>query len=81
MKRHFKRLYKGFIVIFSAAFLIFLAEIKTDGFSLAKIEASTRLNHLWKKVEKREISQEILAILDQPFTYLGKGKQCFAFES
>lgn len=55
---------------------------KTDGFALYKIQSHLPFN---PEFETRTASEEELKtaslILDQPFYYLGKGAQCYAFVS
>lgn len=51
---------------------------QTRGFTLANIQAD--LPHV-KEWETAEPSVEVHAILNQPFTYLARGAQAFAFES
>lgn len=52
-----------------------LAWKRTDGFRISEIEGPLFLP------SRSDLSEEVLEILQQPFTYLGKGRQCFVFES
>ena len=55
---------------------------KTDGFSMSKITSEMTYH---KEFETSSLSNKeldsIRSILDQPYHYLGKGVQCFAFVS
>jgi hypothetical protein len=62
-------------ILLIASFLSMLAYIRMDGFSLSAIQPL----RLSGKAEAP--SEEIRRILDQPFTYLAKGRQSFVFES
>lgn len=78
--------FKRFSYVFLAAVLCFCLEkfcrSKTDGFAMSKI-TSEMMYH--KEFETSPLSNEeldsIRSILDQPFHYLGKGVQCYAFVS
>lgn len=61
--------------LFVAASLIWAACVRTDGFYPAVIEGP-----LFTEAAP-VVSSEIVAILEQPFHYLSKGRQCFVFES
>lgn len=64
-----------FFAILTAATLSTVALIRTDGFSLSVIEGSL-------KAEMSPIpSEETQMALNQPYSYFGKGRQCFVFES
>ena len=58
--------------------------IASLGFKMAKISPGSFLFYTWQKniscltEEKRD---EVLTILDQPFYFLGRGQQAYAFES
>lgn len=74
-----------FFLLFSlaiAAFFLYATSKKSDWFSTHFIEYD---KHLWPKVDTKELSaeqfQELKAVLDQPFHFLGSGNQTFAFVS
>lgn len=54
----------------------------TDDFRLANITHDLSHEKGWDipRLEPEE-EKQVLAILDQPYTYIGKGAQCYAFES
>ncbi|MES2272650.1 MAG: hypothetical protein V4487_00460 [Chlamydiota bacterium] len=58
-----------------AATLSWVALIRTDGFSLNLIQGSLHVS------ANLPIASSVLALLKQPFVYLGKGRQSFVFES
>ena len=68
MKRFFLSLS---IAIFLSLFVVY----RSDGFSLSKIQGKLVSG------QANIPDQEILQSLDQPYTYLGKGRQCFVFIS
>lgn len=51
----------------------------SDGFSVAKMSAPLPYDSRWE-VESPS-SFQIRSLLSQPFTYMGKGSQCYVFES
>lgn len=51
---------------------------KTGGFSVQKIVSSLPFHEEWKTAPP---NQDIRTILDQPFTFYGKGAQCYVFLS
>ncbi|MBI5272734.1 MAG: hypothetical protein HY861_01980 [Chlamydiia bacterium] len=52
----------------------------TQGFRIAKMHDEIPYESVWET--KSPLSQqEVVSILDQPFTYLNKGAQCYAFLS
>ncbi len=53
------------------------AKYLTDGFRLAKMHVDFPNHPEWEF----PLEPKILAVLDQPFRYLGKGSQCYVFES
>ncbi len=76
----FKNLLKRLFLFLFIIFLWLLAENRTDGFRTSKIifDLPTR----WKTQDLTiEEYQKISAILNQKFNYLGRGRQCFVFES
>jgi hypothetical protein len=62
-----------------AAFILLTAFIylQRDRFALYKIGPLQEVNPAWDVVN----DEELLSLLDQPFTYLGKGAQTFVFGS
>lgn len=55
---------------------------RTDGFTLAKITSSLSFNPHWVTPSlELEEQRQLAAALDQEYTYLGAGGQCFAFVS
>ncbi len=64
-----------FLRFFVALSLSWLAYTRTDGFAPWKIEAPL------PSTESRVASDEVKKILQEPFSYLGKGRQCFVFVS
>jgi len=77
-----KRAFITFLYLLLIGAASFIAPMRTDGFSLAKILSDFSPDPLWNtpKLSQGRM-QEILAILDQKFTYLEKGKQCYLFTS
>lgn len=67
-----KRLFLALLILAS---LSFIALIRTDGFSLSKIQGPLLAGSL------KEIDLPSRSALNQPFHYLAKGRQCFVFES
>src|SRR5581483_773257 len=53
----------------------------SKGFSVDKITSKMRYRHAWDVMVTDEQKQKVDKILDQPYFFLGKGKQCYAFES
>jgi hypothetical protein len=78
--------FKRFSYVFLAAVLCLslqkFCKSKTDGFAMSKITSEMTYH---KEFETSPLSNEeldsIRSILDQPYHYLGKGVQCFAFVS
>jgi hypothetical protein len=67
---------KRFILVLLAVFsLFYMAHVCTDGFSERLIQAP-----LLSKTEE-VASPKVIKALSQSFHYLGKGRQCFVFES
>lgn len=58
-----------------AIVLSFTAYVRSDGFTLQKIHGPLTSSTISSP------SSEVQKILSQPFHYLGKGRQCFVFES
>ncbi|NGX54131.1 MAG: hypothetical protein K1000chlam4_00856, partial [Chlamydiae bacterium] len=53
-----------------------------DGFAPSKIQSDLTHDQRWEIPSLSDEEREsLLHLLDQPFTYLGKGSQCFVFES
>lgn len=66
---------KRFLIACLAALaLSWTAYVRTDGFSTNIIEGPL-------KAAPSTISPDVRSILNQPFQYIGKGRQCFVFES
>lgn len=63
-----------FVAVLAALILSWTAYVRTDGFSPNIIEGPL-------KGASSHLSSSVNAILAQPFQYLGKGRQCFVFES
>lgn len=53
----------------------------TDGFKVAKIIPSQEIFFKWEDIKEEKIEPAVEKILSQPFHYLGRGQQCYAFES
>ncbi|HSX11970.1 MAG TPA: hypothetical protein VLF61_00575 [Rhabdochlamydiaceae bacterium] len=66
------------ILIFSLLFFLVerFCRLQTDGFSIAKIVPHGPLNS-----QEAPIPLHILEVLDQPYTFLGSGVQCYTFLS
>jgi hypothetical protein len=58
-----------------------IIELQTRGFYLKKISESDLIAHRnWDVPElSKEEQNAVLSVLDQPFTFLGAGSECFAF--
>lgn len=69
------KLFSFLIPVFIGAFLGLIATIRTDGFSPYIIQAPLT------QTMNDEVSLKTLEILNQPFRYLGKGRQSFVFVS
>lgn len=66
----------------SMYFLASFCNLLTDGFSVARIHSNLTYDKAWETLPlSREKKIELLKILDQKFSYLGCGGQCFAFAS
>ncbi len=53
-----------------------------DGFAPSKIQSDLSYDPRWELPSPSDEERtSLLHLLDQPFTYLGKGSQCFVFES
>jgi len=66
-----------FILIAASLSLPFAVKRLTCGFKIQKLLIDLPLKADWEP----EISEEIREILAQPFEYLGRGAQCYAFSS
>jgi hypothetical protein len=54
----------------------------TKGFALTKIHSDLSFNPDWEIPPLApDEHQKVIALLDQPFTFLGNGAQCYAFQS
>ncbi len=74
--------YLNVLVIFLLLLLLGKGWYKaTDGYKTAKIIPSIEIFQRWEKENKEEVEPLVRDILSQPFTYLGRGQQCYAFES
>ncbi|MBX7065654.1 MAG: hypothetical protein K1X28_00345 [Parachlamydiales bacterium] len=62
------------LIVFTVLSLSWTAYVRTDGFSTNIIEGPLNGN-------AGPLTEETKSILAQPFHYLGKGRQCFVFES
>ena len=68
--------------IFSLIFLVFLVATIGKGWHWAKDGFNIlRVHPALPSGDETEPPASIAAVLDQPFTYLGRGHQCYAFES
>jgi hypothetical protein len=56
-------------------------ERRTDGFTLQKIQSELPYSAEWDVPVADQKIEEVNAIISQPFTYLGRGFQCYAFQS
>jgi hypothetical protein len=55
---------------------------QTDGFTLLKISSSLSYHPEWETSNLTQVEKdEIRRVLEQPFTYLAKGEQCYVFAS
>lgn len=52
-----------------------------DGFRLGNVRGAVTYDPAWKVKSTKEQEAQVKALLRQPFTYLGKGGQAYAFES
>lgn len=93
MQRFYKRLLSDFslsqfifrfgcLAVLCAAALLFPVGFKrfTKGFKLAKTHLGIPYNPNWER-ESILSNEELVQLLEQPFSYLGKGSQCYVFES
>ena len=82
MRIFFKRFFSLLLLAALCVCLERFCKSKTDGFSLCKISSEIPYH---KEFETSPLSSQDLAsirsILNQPFYYLGKGVQCYAFVS
>lgn len=77
-----KGLFKLFLVILAFVVLERFCYKQTDGFAREKICSDLAYHAEWN-TQPLSLSdrEKVLSILDQPFTYLGKGAQSYVFES
>ena len=54
---------------------------RTEGFTIDKIHSTLPFNAAWEVPVSKEQLENANTILAQPFHYLGRGFQCYAFES
>jgi len=72
----------GLLFIFSLASGIGIVwHYTTAGFKRGKIHCELPSDARWHIPLSSTRKEEVLKILDQEFTYLGKGRQCFVFQS
>lgn len=82
-----RKIFQKLIPIFSLIAIIGLAKFwysASLGFKMQKIAPGSFLFYTWQKNISRlsnEKREEIQSILDQPFYFLGRGQQAYAFES
>lgn len=81
-----KKVLRGFIYIclFTLCFALVgrFCRLKTDGFAIYKISSNLSPNdEYFIPALSCEQKQSLSKILTQPYTYLGKGAQCFVFAS
>lgn len=86
MKKQISAKLKFFLGLVGLVALIFLSQKLffhfTDGFLLRNIHMELPYRPDWKTVDLDQKEQtEVLDALNQPYTYLGKGCQSYAFES
>lgn len=85
----FKMILRSFVFklacVFLMGFMTFKAyrlyERRTDGFTLQKIQSDLPFSAKWDSPVSDQKIKEVNSILNQPFKYLGRGFQCYAFES
>jgi hypothetical protein len=77
-KTSIKILFKCCLTLVLICGLHFFCKAQTDGFAVSKIQSSFPVE---EGAENPAFSEEIDAALAQPFTYLGRGAQCFVFAS
>ncbi len=70
---------KAFFIFLFLIVAGFFANYRMDGFSTKKIASSFPINLSFDLALTPD--REVLTILEQKFTYLGSGRQCFAFQS
>ncbi len=68
------------ILLFVTALSLF-ARKKTDGFTVERILSSHTFHKEWETAISTAEEKTALEALNQPFFYLGKGAQCYAFAS
>jgi len=75
-----KSVLKWALIVSGIVVAAWFSKKQTDGFTIAKISSDLSYYPDWETEEKLTDSQ-VRKILSQPFRYLGKGAQVFAFES
>jgi len=61
--------------------VVHMYDRRADGFTFEKIHSKLAFNPEWEVTVQKEELDQANEILKQPFHYLGKGFQCYAFES
>ncbi len=73
------------IALFLAVFLVKGYFTVTDGFRVSKVLQGYPISYYWEALpsafSEEDIPDEILPILNQEFSYLARGQQCYVFES
>lgn len=77
-----KKMVKVFCLLILVAAASFFAHFRTEGFSVSKIISDFSCDPLWDTDPLPESEwNKVVSLLDQKFTYLGSGRQCFVFQS
>ena len=82
MNRYFKSFFWGSLIIslFSSSYLLYYK--LTDGFRIASITSHLTYHPQWETQSPTPDEKFLLTtILDQPYSYLGKGGKAYAFQS
>ena len=75
------RFLKLFLFLFLTLFLVRGWYKLTEGFRVAKILPAIEIFSRWEERFAIDLDPKIREILGDPFTYLGRGQQCYAFQS
>lgn len=79
MKNNILKILSFVLVIYG---VFYFCDKATDGFSIGRISSSFSFHPEWETTPPTEETlQQAKKALDQPFHYLGRGGQCFVFES
>lgn len=63
-------------------YISLFCKAQTDGFSVARVQSDLPYDSKWEVAPPSDsLKEEMKHILSQPFHYLGRGGQCFAFVS